>query len=160
MQIPKQTCLSNKHYSFLNMSLRSLSIGTVPIVFLKKSSSISLALIRRKAGNKRSRRPNRASWVGHWARTYSPSMSWAWSWVDSTCSGSLSPQAANKIVQMKILIVNWLKHNTLRKKHPQLYCFIISYVVVAFRVLLGWSALTTQQNSWGSKENLNEYCII
>ena len=107
-KLPKQTCLSNSHYSFLNMSLRSLSIGTVPIVFLKKRSSISLALIRRKAGNKRSRRPNRASWVGHWARTYSPSMSWAWSWVDSTCSGSLSPQAANKIVQMKISIVNWL----------------------------------------------------
>ena len=89
-------------YSFLNISLNNLSMGTVPIVFLKNSSSISFALIRLKVGRRRRRRPNRASWVGHWARTYSPSMSCAWSWVDSTCSGSLSPHAAERSIACRL----------------------------------------------------------
>ena len=88
------TILHEFLHSVLNMSVSNLSMGTVPMVFLKNNSSIMDTPTRRSDGSSRSNRPNRATWLGYWDRVYSPSMSWAWSWIVSIWCGSLRPLVA------------------------------------------------------------------
>ena len=68
----------------LNISINSLSIGILPIVFLKKSSSIVLPLTDFSVGNNNRSLPNLNGWVGYEVWMYLLSVIWAWSCNDAT----------------------------------------------------------------------------
>ena len=97
------------------MSHKSLSIGMLPIVRLKKASSIVLAFTVLRAGIKRRIFPNLTLLLGYCVRVYSLSMSWAWSCKASTWLESLRPltSAKRKPSYMnsyfKKFTCNWLK---------------------------------------------------
>ena len=97
------------------MSHKSLSIGMLPIVRLKKASSIVLAFTVLRAGIKRRIFPNLTLLLGYCVRVYSLSMSWAWSCKASTWLESLRPltSAKRKPSYMnsyfKQFTCNWLK---------------------------------------------------
>ena len=78
------------------MSHKSLSIGMLPIVRLKKASSIVLAFTVLRAGIKRRIFPNLTLLLGYCVRVYSLSMSWAWSCKASTWLESLRPLTSAK----------------------------------------------------------------
>ena len=98
------------------MSHKSLSIGMLPIVRLKKASSIVLAFTVLRAGIKRRIFPNLTLLLGYCVRVYSLSMSWAWSCKASTWLESLRPltSAKRKTSYMnsyfKKVTFNWLKN--------------------------------------------------
>ena len=78
------------------MSHSSRSIGMLPIVRLKKASSIVLAFTVLRAGIKRRIFPNLTLLLGYCVRVYSLSMSWAWSCKASTWLESLRPLTSAK----------------------------------------------------------------
>lgn len=61
------------------------SIEMLPIVFLKKTSSMVCDETARKAGNKMHSFPNRNGCVGYAVASYLLSVSWVWSWKAMIC---------------------------------------------------------------------------
>lgn len=83
----------------LNMSHSSRSIGTLPIVRLKKSSSTYLELMFLMHGSAKRSFPKRTLWIGCLARVTSFRTNWDSSCKASTFWHSLSPRAS--VLKMK-----------------------------------------------------------
>lgn len=75
---------SNVYFSIWYMSPSKRAIGTLPIVSLKKSSSIVDWRIDRNDGNNSNSRPKRVGCRGYRSRTWSDNIHCAWSWSIST----------------------------------------------------------------------------
>lgn len=78
------------------MSRISVSMGVFPIRRMKKSWEMRLAGTARRAGRRRRRRPKRWGWLGYCILSYSVRATWAFSCRDSTCTGSVRPQASKR----------------------------------------------------------------
>ena len=88
------------------MSIKSLSIGIFPMVFLKNSSSMVPGLTDRRVGSISRSFPNRNCWAGYVVWMYLLRVIWAWSWRPATVLKSPTPFRSSveegPIAKMKI----------------------------------------------------------
>lgn len=102
------------------MSHSNLSMGTLPMVRLKNSSSIVRGLTLFTCGRRSNSRPNRTLEGGCWEHVYSLSISWAWSCSNSACTESLKPRISGEEKPIIFVVIMMKHHNVVYRKSQSL----------------------------------------